>query len=404
VTTVELMTVVWLTTPGQPRWWLPGMIGAAAGYGVLAKGPVALALPACAALAGAPFVWPARGWRLVLRDIAIASVAMLMVAGTLVSRDDRTAWPLVHSGSRLAPECRPVRGHPIRAPRAAMVLRSSHAGGSLPVERVRSRRHRARLTHDRSRTGVLRLYMTGASLTTFAFYSVSASKLPHYALAVVPPLAIVIGLRLDEVLGREPGIRWSCRLTTALLACTAVALGATPWLLDRLFTARQLPGGAPGRDGEAVRLLALAVWPCAVLLALGAFAMWRLRGSLQVISIVTIGMAWPVLFVVSSHGLFRMAYPWERFGREIRGMPGGVWMIGPRAPSLTFHAARPVVRLTQAELGEHLPQMSEGWIVTDGNWLLRSLDSPAVGNPRIEVVDDTGPMVLVRACPTVCRD
>src|SRR5947209_19415542 len=40
------------------------------------------------------------------------------------------------------------------------------------------------------------------------------------------------------------------RVTTALLACMALALAATPWLLNRLFTARELLGGAPGRDVE----------------------------------------------------------------------------------------------------------------------------------------------------------
>jgi 4-amino-4-deoxy-L-arabinose transferase-like glycosyltransferase len=108
---------------------------------------------------------------------------------------------------------------------------------------------------DRSPAGVLRLFMAGSALTAFVFYSASASKLPHYALAIMPPLAIVIGLYLNEILERDVWSRWSFRLTTALLASTALTIAAIPLLLNRLFTARELLGGAPAYGVEPANLL-----------------------------------------------------------------------------------------------------------------------------------------------------
>ncbi len=402
ITTVELLTVVWLTTPVEPRRWLPVVIGAAAGYGVLAKGPVALVLPACAALAMAPFVRPVRGWRLVWRDLASATVAVLVIAGAwFLAMTTRHGLSFVHEAiwrhnvGRYAGTAFEHRSAPwffVLPTLIALFPWSAFVPGAV-----------ARLSRaDRSPTGVLRLYMTGAALTAFVFYSVSASKLPHYALAIVPPLAIVIGLYLDEITGRERGSRWSFRVTTVLLACMALALAATPWLLNRLFTARALLGGAPGQGVEPARLLAIAVWPSAILLALGAAAAWRLRGPARLTSMLVVGTVLPFLFIVSACTLFRAAYPWERFGRQIRETPGPVWMVGPRAPSLTFYAARPVRRLTEAEFAEHVPQMIEGWIIADRNRLL-SPGSQPLGNSRIEVVDDSGHMALVRVCAGECR-
>ena len=402
IATVELLTVVWVITPGEPRWWLPALIGVAAGYGVLAKGPVALVLPAFAALAAAPFVWPRRPWRLVWRDLAIASVVVLVIAGPwFLAMTMRHGASFVHEAiwrhnvGRYAGTAFEHRSAPwffVLPTLIALFPWSAFVPGAV------ARVSRA----DRSPAGVLRLYMTGAALTSFVFYSVSASKLPHYALAIVPPLAIVIGLHLDEITGRERGIRWSFRVTTALLACMALALAAAPWLLDRLFTAHELLGGALGRGVEPARLLATAVWPSAIVLALGAVAVWRLHGSARPTSLLVVGTVLPFVLIVSACTLLRTAYPWERFGRQIRETPGPVWMVGPRAPSLTFYAARPVRRLTEAEFAEHVPQISEGWIIADKNWLF-SPGSQPIGNSRIEVVDDSGRMALVRVCAGECR-
>lgn len=403
ITTVELLTVLWLTAPVQPRWCLAAAIGAAVGYGVLAKGPVALALPACAALAVAPFVRPVRTWRLVLRDIAIATAVMLATAGPwFLAMTMRYGLSFVHeavwrqSVSRYAGTAFEHRSQPWFFVLPTLVALFPW---SAFVPDAMARVSRA----DRSPAGVLRLFMAGSALTAFVFYSASASKLPHYALAIMPPLAIVIGLYLNEILERDVWSRWSFRLTTALLASTALTIAAIPLLLNRLFTARELLGGAPAYGIEPANLLAGAVWPCAVLLALGAVAFWRLRGAARLTSIVIVGAALPMVFIVSAHTLLRAVYPWERFGRQIREMPGPVWMSGPRAPSLTFYAGRAVRRVTETELGEDFPRMSEGWIIADRKGLPDSPTSPTFGNPRIEVVDDTGHMTLVRVCPVGCR-
>lgn len=118
-------------------------------------------------------------------------------------------------------------------------------------------------------------------------------------------------------------------------------------------------GGAPG-DGSSIRaLLDAAVWPSALLLIIVAAVLPRRGLRARVAILAAAGMAAPLLLVATAQPLLRAVYPWERFGREIRVTTLPVWMIGPRAPSLTFYASRPVIRISEDELATSLALPSE---------------------------------------------
>jgi hypothetical protein len=82
-----------------------------------------------------------------------------------------------------------------------------------------------------------------------------------------------------------------------------------------------------------------------------------------------------------------------------------VWLIGPRAPSLTFYSGRPVVRLSDADADRQLGSEMDGWIVARTT-VVRRVTAPACRmRGRISVVDQVGTMTLayVRRGTSNCR-
>jgi 4-amino-4-deoxy-L-arabinose transferase-like glycosyltransferase len=80
----------------------------------------------------------------------------------------------------------------------------------------------AQAWRDRSRTFSPSWLVSCWFIVIFAFFSVSQSKLPGYIIPVFPALALLIGNRLDHLLGHTNSLSLSWKLQTigfALLAC-----------------------------------------------------------------------------------------------------------------------------------------------------------------------------------------
>lgn len=80
----------------------------------------------------------------------------------------------------------------------------------------------------------------------------------------------------------------------------------------------------------------------------------------------------------------------------IKGTELPIWMVGPRAPSLTFFASRPVSRVTETELVDLFSQGLEGWIVVDTVWLRDADHTRRFPRACIDVLDQRGTMTLAR--------
>ena len=111
---------------------------------------------------------------------------------------------------------------------------------------------------------------------------------------------------------------------------------------------------------------------------------------------ICLGAVLPTVLVVSALPLLRTTYPWERLGRKIHGTTSPIWMVGPRAPSLTFFAAHPVSRITEGELIDLLSMGADGWIIVDTNWLRQADSSHRFSGEFIDARDTSGTMTLAR--------
>src|SRR5262249_44172994 len=154
-------------------------------------------------------------------------------------------------------------------------------------------------------------------------------------LAFLPPLAILVGLYLDEELDR-PTNRLTRLFTAAALATAAIAFSATPLIVDRVGGARVLIGGVPVREEQGiVAMLWPAVIPAALVWGLAAVVVAIAGTRTRVVTLVLVGLLAPLSLVYGLAPLFDLVYPWHRFGDAIRQQPGPVWMLEYRAPSLT---------------------------------------------------------------------
>jgi len=371
IATTELLFVLYLFAEPPRRHVLAALAGVAIGFGILTKGPVALALPSLAAAAALPFVRPLiRSWR----SAAIDAAAALAVAGLIAA-----PWYLamtIRHGAAFVDEA--LWRHNVG--RYAGSNLGHHAGllffvvptlvALLPWSMFLAGAVRAIDRADRSPVGILRIVAACSAATGFIFYSLSASKLPHYSLAFVPPLAILIGLYVSQQLGESMPRRRLVVMTAAVLGILGIALLVLPWTVGHVLKARELLGGAPLRGGAIQTQLAQAVVPAA--LALFVFAALLVRSNFRRAVALTIGAgaALPVVLLLSAAPMLRAAYPWDQFGRQISGTVLPIWLIGPRAPSLTFFAAHPVTMVSEDDLSRMFRSGGvNGWVIADATWL-----------------------------------
>jgi 4-amino-4-deoxy-L-arabinose transferase-like glycosyltransferase len=398
VTTAELLLCLWLTRQTPELGVLPVLAGLAVGYGLLAKGPVALALPALMMLTALPWI---RRSLPPLRTIVLATVVAGIVAAVIalpwyVAMTARHGIEFLQTSiwrQNVIRYTSDTFGH--RASIAFFVVPA--IVGLLPWPGLLPGALAALRRRGWDSRQVLGICMAASAASAFVFYSLSVSKLANYALAFLPPLAILIGLHLDEELER-PTSRLTRVFTAGALGLAAILFSATPFIVDRIGGARVLIGGVPGREDQALAsMLWPAVLPAAVVVA-GAALVVAIAGTrARVIALVVVGLLAPLSLVYGLSPLFDRVYPWRAFGETIQSQPGPVWLLEYRAPSLTFYAGRIVETVIDVDALRHaLEKTSEGWLVVEQRTYDSACDEGVFDGHHARLMAAGGRMVLVR--------
>jgi hypothetical protein len=250
----------------------------------------------------------------------------------------------------------------------------------------------ARSQQDADARDRLAFCMAVAAAGTFVFYSLSASTLASYSLAVLPPLAIVIAIYLDKELA-SPSVRKALlRPTAGLFVAVAIALLVVMW--GGFYQVRELIGGVPNTE---MRTLSAIAAPTALLLGGGGVLLLFLRDTERVMAIASVGFLIPVILLLTARPLLADAYPWRRFGQQIARSLGPVWIHTYRAPSLTLYAQRPVNLLQGDEAVRDVVERGEsGWLVVENGWLSDGALAHRIAAHQATVVDRTNRLLLIR--------
>jgi hypothetical protein len=228
------------------------------------------------------------------------------------------------------------------------------------------------------------------------FYSLSASKLVSYSLALLPPLSVVVGVYLDDVLGRARTRATASFLGTGtVLALVAIALCAVPMLGGNVIRMRDLIGGVPSDQGAAT--LWWLVAPMAAVLIVGAVLVLALPIRGRIAALFGVGLAAPLAILLAAGPLVRDAYPWQRFGAQIATVSGPAWIQMYRVPSLTFYAGRPIERLgDEAELESVLETAESGWVILGSDWAAKPALAARLASGSASIVERSARLILVR--------
>jgi 4-amino-4-deoxy-L-arabinose transferase-like glycosyltransferase len=372
------------------------LIGLSMAYGLLAKGPVAVVIPALGVLVAAPLLIDLRRrWRAALLESLVAGAVALLVAAPWYA-----AMTARHGGDFLR-----VALWQQNVDRYTGQLAQHHASiaffilptaiGLLPwTALIVPAFARVRRTAN-DRRSALRLCAAVFAITSFTFYSLSVSKLAGYSLVFLPPLSVLIALYLEDELAAPRRSGAATRATPLLLFVLGTALSGTT-LLGRRWIENQtlFAGTAPP---EANTWLVWAVAPVAIVLVAGAALVWRSRGRRRLVALAGVGFALPLTAILSFQGLVDTSYPWQDFGTQIAAAPGPAWVYGHRTPSLTFYAGRPVKRLgDEAEMNAALDHPGPAWYVVDEALLASGRLQQRIAARTAAVIDRAGRLALVR--------
>jgi 4-amino-4-deoxy-L-arabinose transferase-like glycosyltransferase/ketosteroid isomerase-like protein len=400
ILTTELLICVWLTAPeSRTRTRATVGIGLATGFGLLAKGPVAIALPVFMLVCVVPLLRLPRERLLALAgslavSLGIAALvalpwylAMFARHGTLFLEEAiwrqnvgrYTTGTFGHRGNALSIILPAILGLFPWAAFLPQALRRVHL-------------------QDLNARELLRTAMCASALTALAFYSLSSSKLPSYSLVCLPPLAIVIALWLDEELDkpRATGRGWAQMI--ALLATIAVLLLSVRFWIGSVVTMDRLFGAVRPPTSDLIALLAGVTVPLGVAFAVAAACLLIFKAPKARITVVAcVAALAPVLGFVVARPMLDAMYPWEAFGSRIEQGGGPVWLLSRRAPSLTFYARQPVTTLADlSTLETEMLGEPEGWVaLTHDDWSLLGT-SLAVRHRRCTIAGARGRMLLVR--------
>ena len=399
VIATELLVCVWLSTSDsrvQRRAAIAA--GMAMGLGLLAKGPVAVALPLLTLLCMSPFIqWPAARRRSLVRDASLSiGVATVLASPWFLAMTVRHGSEFVREAiweQNVGRYATTAFGHK----NGMLALFLPALIGLLPWV-VFLPQALVRVTRPRGNPReVLRTGMGISALIALAFYSLSSSKLASYSLVCVPALAIVIGLWLDEQLDRPSGTRTRLQVLT-ILGVVAVALLSAPLWIAKLVTARQVFGAMRPPAADVTALLA----PPAIILGFlfgGAFVAFALTRQVKthVAALAAVGALAPVFLLLIMGPLLHQMYPWDILGRAITPGHGRIWVLARRAPSLTFYARQQVSTVPdRATLEENIVHERDGWVaLTQDDWAILAA-APALKDIRMTVVAEHGRMLVVR--------
>ena len=399
VIATELLICVWLSTSdSRAQRRVAIAAGVAIGLGSLAKGPVAVALPLLTLLCMSPLIrWPADRARSLVRDVSLSlGVAIVLASPWFLAMAVRHGSAFVREAiwqQNVGRYATQTFGH--KSGMLALVL--PMVIGLLPWA-VFLPQALARVALPRGHPReVLRTGMGMSALVALAFYSLSSSKLASYSLVCVPPLAIMVGLWLDEQIDRPSGTRTRVQVV-AILGVLAGTLLSAPLWLGKLVTARQVFGAMRPQSADTSALLALPTIVLGGLIgcALVPFVLTR-RVKTHVAALAWIGALAPVFVLVTARPLLHEMYPWDVLGRAIRPGQGPIWVLARRAPSLTFYSHQHVSTVPdRATLEADIVREREGWIaLTRDDWTSLA-EAPALKNVRMAVVAEHGRMLVVR--------
>jgi hypothetical protein len=182
-----------------------------------------------------------------------------------------------------------------------------------------------------------------------------------------------------------------------LLGLTAIALLAAPLAADRFFTARQLFGGARPPTSDLRTLLVPVTLPLGGFAALGALALLIADSPRRRVAVIAaVGALSPVLTLALARPALDAMYPWESFGRAISVRTAPVWLLGRRAPSLTFYAHEPVFTAPDLPaLEADIDRERAGWLALTREEFSRLSADPALARKGSALVAERGRMVLV---------
>ena len=397
IAVTELLLTMWLVVPRAERirGWA-GWTGLSLGYGLLAKGPVAVVVPLIAVACAAPFVMDLRArWREGLIDAAMAGLVALVVAAPWY-----IAMTSTHGAEflRVAVWMQNVgrfAGQMADHGQSAGVFALAAAVGLLPwigLLPAALARLRKPSTNRREAVRFTLAVTVGSSLL---FYSLSASKLASYSLALIPSASALIGLLLDDILDDVRGnaavaFRWA----GGVLALVATALIAVALFNGTLFRTRDLIGGVPAAaTSETVWWL---VGPMLIVFACAALALFVLSNRGRIATLAIAGTLAPLAALLAAAPLLDDAYPWQRFGNQIARDPAPASIQMYRAPSLTFFARQPIQIVSEDELRDLLRQPGSGWVVLGADWADKPDLSARLAASGARIVDRSTRLILVK--------
>lgn len=399
IAVTELLLTMWLvaSASGKPR-GLAAWIGLSIGYGLLAKGPVSVVVPLIGTVCAAPFVTNLRKrWGEALRDalaagaigVAIASpwyITMAWRHGTAFLENSLWAQNVGRYTGQIE------HGQSAWIFVAATIIGAMPWTGVLPAALARV----SFSSRPADRRSAVRLTFAIIAGTSLVFYAASASKLASYSLALLPAIAVVIGLYLDDIID-APRRRSSIAFvgTAIAIGVFAIALWTLPSLHVTAFRTRDVIGGVPAaQDGSAFAPLVNSV---GIVLLAGAMLLFVLAPRGRIAALYGVGLALPLVALLTLAPMLDDAYPWKRFGRQIAQAPGPAWIQNYRAPSLTFYAAQPVNRVAgDDDLASLLATTSNGWIILGADWVEKPELADRIRTGRATVIDKTPRLALVQ--------
>jgi 4-amino-4-deoxy-L-arabinose transferase-like glycosyltransferase len=405
--TTELLLCVWLTAPDRRQRRLVAIgIGVSVAYGLLAKGPIAAVLPLLMLVTALPFIRVSGHSVLggIEEAVLAASVAAALAAPWYLAMAARHGWPFLREAvwqQNVGRYATTMYGH--RAGVFVLVLPTLvglfpwTAGLPGAIGRLRRRSVTPR--------DVLRTCMLASAASALAFYSLSASKLASYGVEGVSPLAIMIGLMVDEDFDSPRLTVSTARRTAVVLGLCALVLVAAPFGAGYFFTTDRLLGSIRPPTTDLRALLAPVAIPLGCLAGAAALVVVTTDSpKRRIAAIAAVGALAPILIIISARPVLSVMYPWEAFGKAIAARPAPVWLPGRRAPSLTFYAGRPVRCGPDFEtLETEVRREPAGWLVVTRDEWARMSAANALDGRASTVVGERGRMVLVWFGP-VSRD
>ncbi len=380
IAAAELILAAWfIAPPGErPRgaWWAAGL---AMGWGFLAKGPAALALPALMLLAGLCVV--PRGNRPSFaeagRVFGAAAALCLAVAAPwflwMGAKHGEAFWRTVFGQLDHYTSADREHAHSTWFYFVPVLL-----GGFLPWTFFLPGSLRGLRRADPSPRERLRLLMALAAATSFLFWSLSSSKLPGYGLVFLPPLAVVVALGLRTTAGRTGT---EAALRSRLPCLGLAALGALALAAPSLFGLTRAAGTAfqemPDGTVLPVETAADDVWNGALDLTAYMGGLLLLAGGVaglvvarQTPRVLAVAASW-LLVVPAGLGFWTefdaRERPVREFGAILRAEAGAgdaVAVYRRRLPSLGFYAGRTARACsTPEELAGVLDAPGRAWLV-----------------------------------------